>query len=112
MTRDVRRQPNKEKQKRSNVQDPFVSYVRSPALKSAEERRGSVAQGTKSRGSKSSKSHVHFASEEKLMNAGVSRKRLPRPNRNHTISNSGKAGSAKQQRSGLTADWRTQTPSQ
>ncbi len=49
MTRDVRRQPNKERQQRSNVRDPSGSYVRSPALQSAEERRSSVAQGTKSR---------------------------------------------------------------
>ena len=85
MTRDVRRQPNKERQQRSSVHEPSGSYVRSPALQSAEERRGSVAQGTKSRGSKTSKSNVRFASEEKLMNPGLSRKRLPRLNPNRAM---------------------------
>jgi cell division protein FtsW len=103
MTRDVRRQPNKERQQRSSVREPSGSYVRSPALQSAEERRDSVAQGTKSRGRKTSNSYVRFASEEKLMSPGLSRKRLPRLNANRTMSD---------QRSGVTADWRTQTPSQ
>src|SRR5207247_1891172 len=80
MTRDVRRQPNKERQQRSNVHELSGSYMRSPALQSAEERRGSVAEKTKSRRSKTSKSNVRFASEEKLINPGVSRKRLPRLN--------------------------------
>ena len=78
MTRDVRRQPNKESQQRTNVHDRSGSYMRSPALESAEERRGSVAQGPKSRGSKTSKSYVRFAAEEKLVNPGLARKRLPR----------------------------------
>ena len=113
MTRDVRRQPNKERQQRSNVHEPSGSYVRSPALQSAEERRGSVAQRTKSRGSKTSKSYVRFASEEKLINPGLSRKRLPRVNANRAMPDSGTVNnSIKQQRSGLTADWRTQTTSQ
>src|SRR6266571_747116 len=103
MTRDVRRQPNKERQQRSSVGEPSGSYVRSPALQSAEERRGSVAQGTKSRGSKTSKSYVRFASEEKLMSPGLSRKRLPRLNTSRAMPD---------QRSGLTADWRSQRPSQ
>src|SRR5207247_4781784 len=93
MTRDVRRQPNKERQQRSSVGEPSGSYVRSPALQSAEERRGSVAQGTKSRGSKTSKSYVRFASEEKLMSPGLSRKRLPRLNTSRAMPD---------QRSGLT----------
>ena len=103
MTRDVRRQPNKERQQRSSVRELSGSYVRSPALQSAEVRRGSVAQGTKSRGSKTSKSYVRFASEEKLMSPGLSRKRLPRLNTSRAMLD---------QRSGLTADWRAQTPSQ
>ena len=104
MTRDVRRQPNKERQQRSSVREPSSSYVRSPALQSAEERRGSVARGTKSRRSKASKSYVRFAVEEKLISPGLSRKRLPRMNTSRAISD--------QRSSGLTADWRAQTPSQ
>ncbi len=111
MTRDVRRQPNKERQRRSYVYEPSGSYVRSPALQSAEERRGSVAQGKKSPGSKTSKSNARFAFEEKLINPGVSLKRLPRLNPNSVMQDSGMVKSLKQQRSGLTADWRTQTPS-
>jgi cell division protein FtsW len=111
MTHDIRRQPNKERQQRLNVHASTVSYIRSPALQSAEERQVSVAQGTKSRGSKTSKSNVRFASEEKLMNPGVLRKRLPRLDPNRAISDPGMANSMKQQRSGLTADWRAQTPS-
>jgi cell division protein FtsW len=112
MKSDVRRQPNKERQQRSNGREPSSSYVRSPALQSAEERRGSVARGTKSRGSKTSKSKVRFASEEKLMNPGLTRKRLPRLNPNSAIPESGMVKSVRQQHSGLTADWRTQMPSQ
>jgi cell division protein FtsW len=112
MKSDVRRQPNKERQQRSNGREPSSSYVRSPALQSAEERRGSVARGTKSRGSKTSKSKVRFASEEKLMNHGLTRKRLPRLNPNSAIPVSEMVKSVRQQHSGLTADWRTQMPSQ
>src|SRR6516225_261142 len=112
MTRDVRRQPNKEKQQRSDVHESSGSYVRSPALQTAEERHASAAHGTRSRGSKTSKSKVHLASEEKLMNPGVSRKRFPRLKPKRSISDSGMAKSMKQQRSGLTADWRAQTPPQ
>ena len=112
MKSDVRRQPNKERQQRSNAREPSSSYMRSPALQSAEERRGSVARGTKSRGSKTSKSKVRVASEEKLMNPGLSRKRLPRLKPNIAIPDSGMVKSVKQQHSGLTADWRAQGPSQ
>ena len=112
MSRDVRRQPNRERQQRPNVNEPSGSYVRSPALQSAEEKRSLVAQGAKSRGSKASKSRARFASEEKLMNAGISRKRLPRLNQNRAMLNVGMATSVKKQRSGLTADWRAQVPVQ
>src|SRR6266849_225589 len=112
MTRDVRRQPNKESQQRTNVRDRSGSYMRSPALDSAEERRGSLAPGSKSRGSKTSKSYVRFAAEEKLVNPGLPRKHLPRldaklaaPDPDRVDSNS------KEQHTGLTADWRTQAPS-
>lgn len=108
MKSDARRQPNKEKQQRSNVREPSSSYIRSPALQSAEERRSSIARGTKSRGSQTSKSKVRVASEEKLMNPGLTRKRLPRLKPNSAIPDPGIVKSVKQQHSGLTADWRAQ----
>ena len=113
MTRDVRRQPNKESQQRTNVHDRSGSYMRSPALESAEERRGSVAQGPKSRGSKTSKSYVRFAAEEKLVNPGLVRKRLPRLDAKRAAPDPGRVDSnGKQQYTGLTADWHMRTPSQ
>ena len=113
MTRDVRRQPNKESQQRTNVRDRSGSYMRSPALESAEERRGSVAQGPKSRGSKTSKSYVRFAAEEKLVNPGLARKRLPRLDAKRAAPDPGRVDSnGKQQYTGLTADWHMRTPSQ
>ena len=113
MTRDVRRQPNKESQQRTNVHDRSGSYMRSPALESAEERRGSVAQGPKSRGSKTSKSYVRFAAEEKLVNPGLARKRLPRLDAKRAAPDPGRVDSnGKQQYTGLTADWHMRTPSQ
>ena len=113
MTSVVRRQPNKESQQRTNVRDRSGSYMRSPALESAEERRGSVAQGPKSRGSKTSKSYVRFAAEEKLVNPGLARKRLPRQNAKRAAPDQGRADSnGKQQYTGLTADWHMRTPSQ
>ena len=113
MTRDVRRQPNKESQQRTNVRDRSGSYMRSPALESAEERRGSVAQGPKSRGSKTSKSYVRFAAEEKLVNPGLARKRLPRLDAKRAAPDPGSVDSnGKQQYTGLTADWHMRTPSQ
>ncbi len=113
MTRDVRRQPNpnKERQQRLKVHEPSGSYVRSPALQSAEERRGSVAQGTKSRGSKTSNSRTRFASEQEVMAPGVSRKRLSPLNTSRAIRGASITNGVKKQRSGLTADWRVQTPS-
>ncbi len=113
MTRDVRRQPNKESQQRTNVRDRSGSYMRSPALESAEERRGSVAQGPKSRGSKTSKSYVRFAAEEKLVNPGLARKRLPRLDAKRAAPDPGRVDSnGKQQYTGLIADWHMRTPSQ
>src|SRR6266849_7032462 len=113
MTRDVRRQPNKESQQRTNVRDRSGSYMRSPALESAEERRGSVAQGPKSRGSKTSKSYVRFAAEEKLVNPGLARKRLHRLDAKRAAPDPGRVDSnGKQQYTGLTADWHMRTPSQ
>ncbi len=113
MTRDVRRQPNKESQQRTNVRDRSGSYMRSPALESAEERRGSVAQGPKSRGSKTSKSYVRFAAEEKLVNPGLARKRFPRLDAKRAAPDPGSVDSnGKQQYTGLTADWHMRTPSQ
>jgi len=113
MTHDVSRQSNKESRQRKNVRDRSGSYMRSPALESAEERRGLVAQGSKSRGSKTSKSSLHFAVEEKLVDPGLQRKRLPRLNAKRAAPDPGRVDSGiEQQHSGLTADWRMQTPSQ
>jgi cell division protein FtsW len=113
MTNDVRRQLNRKSQQRTNRRDRSSSYMRSPALESAEERRGSVAQGPKSRVRKPSKSYVRFATEEKLMNPTLPRKRLPRLDANRSAPDPGKAiGHIQQQHTGLTADWRVQTPSQ
>ncbi|HYA99893.1 MAG TPA: putative lipid II flippase FtsW [Ktedonobacteraceae bacterium] len=110
MTRDIRRKPDKERQQKPNVLGPSSAYVRSPALQSAEEKRSSEALRTRSRSNRTSKSPVRLASERQLVSPGFSHKRLPRLNRNRALSGLDTAGSAKQQRSGLTADWRTQAP--
>jgi len=87
--------------------------MRSPALESAEERRGSLAPRSKSRGSKTSKSYVRFAAEEKLVNPGLARKRLPRLDAKRAAPDPGRVDSnGKQQYTGLTADWHMRTPSQ
>ena len=113
MTRDVRRQPNKESQQKTNVRNRSGSYMRSPALESAEERGESVVRRPQSRGSKTSKSYVRFAAEEKRVNPGLPRKRLPRLDANRAASYPGRAEiNSKQHHTGLTADWRMQTPSQ
>jgi cell division protein FtsW len=113
MSHDVSRKSNKESRQRKNVRDRSGSYMRSPALESAEERRGLVAQGSKSRGSKTSKSSLRFAVEEKLVDPGLQRKRLPRLNAKRAAPDPVRVDSdIKQQHSGLTADWRMQTPSQ
>src|SRR5512135_3150047 len=109
MTSNVRRQPDKERKQRSNAHEPSSAYVRSPALQSAEEKRGSKAQGTRSRSNESSKSYGRLASEQQLANSRLSRKSLPRLKRNSALTNSGISSGAKQQKSGLTADWRMQT---
>ncbi len=112
MTRDIRRKPDNLRQQRSNAHEPSSAYVRSPALRSAEEKRGSEARRTRSRANRTSKSSVRLAAEQPLVSPGFSRKRLPRLNQNRALSGSSIAGSLKQQRSGLTADWRMQMPVQ
>ncbi len=112
MARDIRRKLDKERQQGPNAHEPSGAYVRSPALQSAEEKRRSEAQRTRSRGSRTSKPPVRLASEQQLVSHKFSRKRLPRLDRNRALSGSSSAGSVKQQRSGLTADWRMQAPVQ
>ena len=113
MTRDVRRQPDMASQQRTNIRDRSGSYMRSPALESAEERRGSLTQGSKSRGSKTSKSYVRFAAEENLVHPGLPRKHLPRLDAKRAAPDpDGVDSNIKEQHTGLTADWRIQTPSQ
>lgn len=111
MTHNVRRQQDKERHQRSNLYEPSGSYVRSPALQSAEENRAAAAQRRKPRGSISSNSRARFASEETLLNQRVSRKRLPRLKPDGSMQDAGVANRVKKQRSGLTADWRAQLPS-
>jgi cell division protein FtsW len=56
---------------------------------------------------------VRFASEEKLVNPGLPRKHLPYLDVNRAVVGPGRVNHAiKQQHTGLTADWRMQTPSQ
>ena len=113
MTRDVRRQSDMATQQKTNVRDRSGSYIRSPALESAEERRGSLAKGSKARRSKTSRSYVRFAAEEKRVNPGLQRKHLPRLDMKRAVSDAGKVDSiSKEQYTGLTADWRMQTRSQ
>jgi cell division protein FtsW len=115
MTRDTRRQPNKEGQQRTRGRDHSGSYMRSPALESAEERRGGASQsvvsrkGANSRGRNQSRSHVRYAANEILVNPGMPRKRLPRLGAKRVAPDPGRANSDnKQQHTGLTADWRMQ----
>ena len=113
MTHDVRRQQDMASQQKTNVRDRSGSYMRSPALESAEEKRGSLARGSKARRSKTSRSYVRFAAEEKLVNPGLSRKRLPHLNMKRAVPDAGRVDSiSKEQHTGLTADWRMQTRSQ
>ncbi len=110
MTRDTHRQPNKEGQQRTRIGDRPGSYMRSPALESAEERRGTVAQGSKSRRRDTSRSYVRYAANETLVNPVMPRKRLPRPGAKRAVPDPGRVNNdIKQQHSGLTADWRMQS---
>ena len=115
MTRDTRRQPNKQGQQRMRGRDQSGSYMRSPALESAEERRSAVSQvgvsrkGANSRGRNKSRSYARFAADELLLNPGIPRKRLPRLGTKRVVLDSGRAGSDnRQHHTGLTADWRMQ----
>ena len=113
MTHDVRRQQDMASQQKTNVRDRSGSYMRSPALESAEEKRGSSARGSKARRSKTSRSYVRCAAEEKLVTPGLSRKRLPHLDMKRAVPDAGRVDSiSKEQHTGLTADWRMQTRSQ
>ncbi len=109
MTRETRRQPNKEGQQRTRIRDRSGSYMRSPALESAEERRSAVSQGANSRKRVTSRAYVRNAAEEILVNPGMPRKRLPRMGTKRAAPDPGRVESdIKQQHTGMTADWRMQ----
>jgi cell division protein FtsW len=115
MTRDTRRQPNKEEQQRAHLRERSGSYMRSPALESAEEKRGTASQGANRRRRVPSRAYVRFAADDIQVNPGKPLKRLPRLGKKSAAPGSGRIESdLKQQHTGLTADWRTlagQTPS-
>ncbi|HKF35820.1 MAG TPA: hypothetical protein VKB35_02875, partial [Ktedonobacteraceae bacterium] len=87
MTRGMREQLNKEGLERTQVRNQPGPYMRSPALESAEQRRGAGSQPIKPRsGEKSRKRdkaglHTHYAASERAVGSGISsmpRKHLPR----------------------------------
>src|SRR5215469_18970968 len=87
MTRGMRKQLNKEGLERMQVRNQPVPYMRSPALESAEQRRGAGSQPVtltssgKSRKRDKAGPHTHYAASERAVGSGISsmpRKRLPR----------------------------------
>ncbi len=83
--------------------------MRSPALESAEERRGAVSQRANLRRRVSSRVYIRYAANEILVNPGMQHKRLPRIDTKRLASDPGRFESdIKQQHTGLTADWRMQ----
>lgn len=115
MTRETRRQPNKERQQRTRIHDRAGSYMRSPVLEAAEERVGGVSRGANSRRRSTSRAYVRYAAEETMVHPGMPRKQLPRMDKKRVAPDPGRFESdIKQQHTGLTADWRLQpqqTPS-
>ena len=110
MTRETRRQPNREEQQRAQLRERPGSYMRSPALESAEVRRGAVSQGANRRRSVSSRTYVRYAAADMLVAPGKPRKKLPRLGAKPAAPDAGLVESDIEQRhSGLTADWRTQS---
>ncbi len=110
MTRDTRRQPNKEEQQRAHLRERPGSYMRSPALESAEVRRGAVSQGANRRRSVSSRTYVGYAAADILVAPGKPRKKLPRLGAKRAAPDAGWVKSDIEQRhSGLTAGWRMQS---
>lgn len=115
MKRITRRQPNREGQLLAPGRDLARSYMRSPALESAEQRRDAGSQAivprkrAKSQGHDTSRSYIRYASDASLTHPGMPRKRLPPLRAKQGASNPGRANSDfEQQHTGLTADWRMQ----
>src|SRR5260221_9257522 len=110
MTRSMRKQPNKEGLKRMQVRNQPGPYMRSPALESAEQRRGAAAQPIRSSGKSRKKDkagpHTYYAASERAVGSGISampRKRLPRLGVKNAALSSGRVDSV-----GVTAGWRSE----
>jgi cell division protein FtsW len=110
MTRSMRKQPNKEGLERMQVRNQPGPYMRSPALESAEQRRGAAAQPIRSSGKSRKKDkvgpHTYYAASERAVGSGISampRKRLPRLGVKNAALSSGRVDSV-----GVTAGWRSQ----
>lgn len=116
MKLSTRRQPNKEGQLLApGGRDKAGSYMRSPALESAEQRRNIESQSivprkrAKSQGSERSRSYIRYAADATLTSPGKPRKHLPRLGAKQTVASARKANrELEQQHTGLTADWRMQ----
>ena len=109
MTRSMRNQPNKEGLERMQVRNQPGPYMRSPALESAEQRRGAASQPIKSSGKSRKKDkvgpHTYYAASERAVGSGISampRKRLPRLGVKNAAFSSGRVDSV-----GVTAGWRS-----
>src|SRR5258708_34023616 len=107
MTRSMRKQPNKEGLERMQVRNQPGPYMRSPALESAEQRRGAASQPSKSSGKSRKKDkvgpHTDYAASERAVGSGIPampRKRLPRLGRKMAAFGPGRAASV-----GVTAGW-------
>ena len=109
MTRSMRNQPNKEGLERMQVRNQPGPYMRSPALESAEQRRGEASQPIRSSGKSRKKDkvgpHTYYAASERAVGSGISampRKRLPRLGVKNAALSSGRVDSV-----GVTAGWRS-----
>jgi cell division protein FtsW len=109
MTRSMRNQPNKEGLERMQVRNQPGPYMRSPALESAEQRRGAASQPIRSSGKSRKRDkagpHTYYATSERAVDSGISglpRKRLPRLGVKNAALNPGRVDSV-----GVTAGWRS-----
>jgi cell division protein FtsW len=109
MTRSMRKQPNKEGLERMQVRNQPGPYMRSPALESAEQRRGAASQPIRSSGKSRKRDkvgpHTYYAASERAVGSGISdmpRKRLPRLGVKNAALSPGRVDSV-----GVTAGWRS-----
>lgn len=109
MTRSMRKQPNKEGLERMQVRNQPGPYMRSPALESAEQRRGAASQPIRSSGKSRKRDkagpHTYYAASERAVDSGISgmpRKRLPRLGVKNAALNPIRVDSV-----GVTAGWRS-----